>query len=163
MQNLKVLLERLLKNKVDFVLIGGFASVTHGSTLVTQDLDICAAISEDNMIHLKNALHDLNPKHRMNPNFKPSFFDQPKDFKNVNNIYLETDLGILDVLSEVKPVGSFDEIKKRALNLQLYGYSCKIISLDDLIDVKSIMKRPKDIATLEELKIIKAQTLQNKK
>jgi predicted nucleotidyltransferase len=60
-------------------------------------------------------------------------------------------------------VGSFEDIKKRAMNIQLYGYACKIISLDDLIHVKSTMKRPKDIATLEELKIIKAQTLQNKK
>lgn len=157
MQNLKALLERLLKNNVDFVLIGGFASVTHGSTLLTQDLDICAAITDDNMVHLKKALADINPRHRMNPSFKPSFFEQPKDFSGVKNIYLETDLGILDILSEVPPAGSFDEIKSRAMNIKIYDSNCKVISLDDLIYVKSNMKRPKDIATLEQLKIIQAE------
>jgi predicted nucleotidyltransferase len=159
MQNLKELLERLLKNNLDFVLIGGFASVTHGSTLLTQDLDICAAMTEDNMVRLKEALVDIHPRHRMNPSFKPSFFDQPKDFTSVNNIYLETDLGVLDVLSSVPPAGSFEEIKLRALNIKIYGYNCKVISLEDLIYVKSDMKRPKDIATLEELKIIQAELL----
>lgn len=155
-QNLKALLERLLKSKIDFVLIGGFASVTYGSTLVTQDLDICIAITPETVTSLRQILADLNPKHRMNPNFKPSFLDHPKDLKGVNNIYLETDFGILDIISDVQPAGNFHEIKSRALELQLYGYKCQVISIEDLIKVKESMQRPKDLATLEELKIILA-------
>ena len=58
MQNLKALLETLLLNNVDFVLIGGFAGVVHGSTLVTQDLDICAAITKENIEALRISLRD---------------------------------------------------------------------------------------------------------
>lgn len=157
MQNLKALLERLLESQVDFVLIGGFASVTYGSTLVTQDLDICAALTEDNVASLRKALSDLNPRHRMNPGFKPSFIDQPKNLTGLQNIYLETDWGILDILSEAAPAGSFKDIKARALEIQLYGHACKVISLDDLIKIKESMKRPKDLATLNELKIIRTK------
>ena len=57
-QNLKALLETLLLNNVDFVLIGGFAGVVHGSTLVTQDLDICAAITKENIEALRISLRD---------------------------------------------------------------------------------------------------------
>ncbi len=164
MQNLKALLERLLQNQVDFVLIGGFAGVMHGSTLVTQDLDICAAITPDNIALLRKTLRDLKPRHRMNPNFKPSFLDEPKDLAGLNNIYLETDWGILDILSQVLPAGEFSEIKCRAIEVNLYGHSCKVISIEDLITVKAAMKRPKDLATLEELKIIQSrQALLKKK
>jgi len=39
--DVKALLHRLLDNKVDFVVIGGIAGVTHGSVRITLDLDIC--------------------------------------------------------------------------------------------------------------------------
>jgi CO dehydrogenase nickel-insertion accessory protein CooC1 len=64
MQDLKALLKNLLEHKIDFVLIGGFAGVVYGSTLVTQDLDICAAITEEQVEKLRKALKDLNPCHR---------------------------------------------------------------------------------------------------
>ena len=72
MRNLKELLKILLENNIDFVLIGGFAAVVHGSTLVTQDLDICTAITNDNVSKLRNALKNLNPRHRMNPKIMTS-------------------------------------------------------------------------------------------
>ena len=157
MQNLKGLLELLLKNDIDFVLIGGFATLVHGSTLVTQDLDICAAITEEQVTKLRQALRNLNPRHRMNSNFKPSFLEVPKDIEGTENIYLETDLGILDILSEAQPAGTFAEIKIRAANISLYGYTCKVMSIDDLIRVKSVMKRPKDLQALQELQLIKSK------
>lgn len=154
MQNLKNLLETLLKDDVDFVLIGGFAAVVHGSTLVTQDLDICAAITEEQVSKLRKALKDLNPRHRMNLNAKHSFLDYPQDLRGINNIYLETDLGILDILSKTEPVGDFSEIKNRSMKISIYGYECNVICIDDLIRVKEKMKRPKDLQTAEELRLI---------
>jgi len=156
MQNLQQLLERLLKHKIDFVLVGGFAGVVHGATMVTQDLDICMSITEGEVSKLRTALEDLNAVHRMNPNFQPSFKDQPKDLKGVNNIYLKTDLGILDIISQVQPVGDFERVKSKSFEISLYGYKCKVISLDDLIQVKDSMPRPKDKALGAELKTIRS-------
>ncbi len=155
MQNLRALLKTLLEHKVDFVLIGGFAAVVHGSTLVTQDIDICCAISNDEIGKLRMALKDYHPVHRMNPNFTPSFLDYPIEFEGVKNIYLKTDLGVLDILSETRPAGDFFDLKARAIEIPLYGYICKVISIDDLIKVKSSMKRPKDLQVVEELNLIK--------
>lgn len=155
MQNLKDLLIVLLDSDVDFVLIGGFATLVHGSTLVTQDLDICAAITDSQVAKLRESLKKLHPRHRMNPAFKPSFLEYPKDIQGLNNIYLETDLGVLDILSEAQPAGSFEEIKSRATNISLYGRACKVISIDDLILIKSSMKRPKDIQAVQELQAIR--------
>lgn len=154
MQNLQALLKNLLEQDIDFVLIGGFAAVVHGSTLVTQDLDICAAITDQQIDNLRKALKSLNPIHRMNAKAKVSFLEHPKDITGISNIYLNTDLGILDILSETQPAGNFAEIKSRAVEISLYGYKCKVISIDDLIRVKEAMRRPKDLQAVEELRLV---------
>lgn len=162
MQNLKQLLERLLKNNIDFVLVGGFASVLHGSTLVTQDLDICVAITDEEIQKLRKALVDLNPIHRMNPSFTPSFLDYPKESDQLKNIYLKTDLGILDIMSELPPIGDFNRIKDKAIQIDLYGHKCRVISIEDLILIKQNMTRPKDKETLKILQKIHDLNKQNK-
>lgn len=158
MQNLKTLLKNLLENEIDFVLIGGFAAVVHGSTLVTQDLDICAAITDEQIEKLRKALKDINPIHRMNTKAKLSFLEHPQEIKGISNIYLKTDLGVLDILSETQPAGNFAEIKKRAIEISLFGHRCKVISIEDLIRVKEAMKRPKDLMTVEELRLVQKKS-----
>lgn len=157
MQDLSKLLKNLLENKIDFVLIGGFAAVVHGSTLVTQDVDICMSISDDSINKLRLALKDVNPWHRMNRKSKLSFLEHPSRVDNLNNIYLQTDLGVLDILSETRPAGDFEEIKEKSIEIPLYGYKCRVISIDDLILVKESMKRPKDIQAVLELKKVREQ------
>lgn len=156
--NLKALLEQLLKHEVDFVLAGGLACVVHGSPLVTQDIDICVTIDDKQVAKLREALKDLSPKHRMNPNHKPSFMDYPISLDGVNNIYLETDLGVLDIMSELPPVGNFEAVKSNAIEISLFGHRCFVAGIDDLIRIKETMKRPKDKETLRILKEIKTKS-----
>ena len=155
MQDLNQLLKNLLSYKLDFLIIGGFASVVHGSSHVTKDLDITMLISQENIDKLRLALKDLNPQHRMNPSHKPSFLEEPKNLHALNNIYLETTAGILDVVTLDKSFGSFEDLKSRALTVSLFGFNCLVLSLDDLIRVKEKMSRPKDLIVLDELKALK--------
>jgi hypothetical protein len=152
--NLKALLEILLKNDIDFVLVGGLACVVHGSPLVTQDIDICLSIDETQIGKLRSALKDLSPRHRMNPSFKPSFLEYPENLEGVRNIYLETSLGVLDILSELAPIGNFREVKEKSITVVLYGHQCRVVCLEDLIRIKETMKRPKDKETLLHLRQI---------
>ena len=158
MENLNHLLKRLLESKVDFVLIGGYAAVLHGCSQVTQDIDICAVMSDANLEELRMVLRDLDPRHRMNPSFQPSLMDYPAKGQKIDNFYLRTKSGVLDIIQEVRPIGSFERIKERAVTVSLYGHPCKVISLDDLIEVKKSMTRPKDRATLLELEQLKKRS-----
>lgn len=45
MQTLTLLLDRLVEGGVDFVVIGGYAAVLHGSSQVMQDLDIITEVT----------------------------------------------------------------------------------------------------------------------
>lgn len=154
MENLNELLKKLLESKIEFVIVGGFAGVVHGATQVTQDLDICLLIDEQKISDLRQCLKDIHPKHRMLPQ-KPSFLDVPETASNIKNLYLETDLGIIDIISEVSNVGDFERVKKNAISVPLFGHQCKVISLDDLIKVKKNLGRAKDIALYHELLEIK--------
>jgi predicted nucleotidyltransferase len=158
MENLNHLLKRLLESKIDFVLIGGYAAVLHGSSQVTQDIDICAVISDANLEELRTTLRDLDPKHRMNPDFQPSLMDYPAKGQKIDNYYLRTRNGILDIIQEVRPIGPFERVKERAVTVSLFGRPCRVISLDDLIEVKKSMTRPKDKTTLKELELLKQKT-----
>ena len=93
----------------------------------------------------------------MNPNFKPSFLEFPTSLEGVNNIYLETDLGVLDILSELRPIGNFATVKRNAITIFLYGHACRVASLEDLIRIKETMTRPKDKETLVYLKKLLAE------
>jgi hypothetical protein len=154
-KDLNYLIKTLLENDVEFVLIGGFASVIHGSNHVTQDLDICAILSQAQLLKLRKALEDLHPVHRMNLKANVSFNERPLPEEEVHNLYLQTDAGVLDVLSHVTAVGSFDDLKKNAISVPLFGKNCLVMSLDDLIKSKETMPRMKDKIVLDELLKIK--------
>ena len=65
MVSLGELLKTLIDAQIDFVLIGGYASVVHGSTMVTRDLDICALVTPV-QIEKPLTLKDDSPKARSN-------------------------------------------------------------------------------------------------
>jgi hypothetical protein len=138
--------------------IGGFAGVLHGSSLLTRDLGLCSVLTPENIQKLRSTLSALHPKHRMTPQ-KLSFLEIPESDKTkIHNLYLETDLGVVDILSEVTGVGDFKRLSERAIMVDLYGFQVKVISLEDLIQAKEALGRPKDQITAAELREIQKKT-----
>jgi predicted nucleotidyltransferase len=153
MLSLGDLLKKLIDADIDFVLIGGYAGVVHGSTMVTRDLDICALVTPEQIGKLRECFKEFHPTHRMTPK-RLSFLNFPEELQGIKNIYLETDLGVLDIISEVTGVGDFTRLASQAIGIELYGRQCKVISIEDLILAKEAMGRDKDKAIVKELKAI---------
>ncbi len=99
-QNDQALLCRLKDSGLDFVVIGGVCVVYHGAPLATFDLDICCQFGEENVKRIESAVHDLHPIHRLTANKLPLEMTRSA-FGDLKNIYLQTDFGKLDCLSEV--------------------------------------------------------------
>lgn len=155
MQDFRSLLDRLADSGLEFVIVGGYAAVTHGSTLVTRDLDICAVLSEGNLEKLRHTLAEWHPRHRMTPE-KLSFLEYPKS-GSVQNLYLLTDVGIIDILSTVLGVGDFARLKQAAEKFEIGERAYLVISLEDLIAAKEAMGREKDLLAVKELRAIAAK------
>lgn len=153
MESLKNLLNVLIDSDIDFVLIGGFAAVLYGSSQITGDIDICISLEPEQIIKLRKVLAPYHPVHRMTPK-KLSFLEIPESLHGIKNLYIKTDLGTLDILGNLPGVGSPLEISLRAQWVDFFGKKIKIISLPDLIKSKQIVGRPKDLATVLELKVI---------
>ena len=159
MQNLSELTRKLVEAQVEFVLIGGFAAVAHGATLVTRDVDICCRFSEHNLSCIQKALSGLHPVHRSRP-------DPPLDFTTkqctrLKNLCLKTDLGVLDCLDEVLGIGDFGAVLRQSVEVELPFGPCRILDIEGLIRAKEAMNRDHDRITVRQLQEIKKRRQPN--
>lgn len=147
------LIVKLADAGFEFVIIGGYAAVTHGSARVTRVLDVCGVLTPENVETLRGALAEWNPCHRMTPQ-RLSFLKYPSAGQPVNNLYLQADVGVIDILSSVLGVGDFTQLKQNAERLVVDGRVCWVMSLDDLITAKEACGREHDLITAKELRAI---------
>ena len=149
MQNLSELVRRLITSQVEFVLIGGFAAVAHGVTLVTRDVDVCCRFSEPNLMRIQKAFADLHPVHRSRPDMPLDL--TPQQCASLKNLYLKTNLGVVDCLCEVLGVGVFDEVVRQSVEIELPAGKCRVLDIDALIRAKEAMNRDHDRITVKQL------------
>jgi predicted nucleotidyltransferase len=148
------LLRRLVGAGVDFVIVGGYAGVVYGCTLVTQDVDICCDFTPGNLSALQRAVADLHPVHRMTPGRQPLELTA-ENASQFRNLYLDTDLGYLDCLSEIQGLGGYDEVAKASQTIEIDGLPLRVLTIDALIAAKEAMNRPRDREAIRQLRAIK--------
>lgn len=148
------LLKRLADHGVECVLVGGMAGVVHGCGLITEDIDVCAPMSPENLTRLLTALKGLHPRHRMRPDRLP-LPEDPARLHGFKNLYIETDLGQIDVLGEIAGLGAYDEVAGHAVTVDLDGRSCRVLSIDSLIQAKRAMGRPQDLRAVQLLEAVR--------
>jgi hypothetical protein len=159
MPELESILERLVAQRVEFVVVGDFAAIAHGVTLVTADIEICCRFAPENLKRLYDAISDLHPVHRMTPQRLPLELTS-ENCSRFKNLYLDTDFGQLDCLGSILRVGDYDEAQRRSLTIELPFGDCQILGIDALIEAKEAMNRPRDRAAIVQLRAIKEQTKQ---
>jgi len=154
MHDTDLLLQRLIKHDIEFVVVGGFAAVAYGVTLVTMDIDVCCRFSTDNLLRLQQALADLNPIHRITTKRLPLDLTIEK-CETLKNLYLSTDWGQLDCLGSIKGIGDYEEVFKQSNEIELDIGTCRILTINALIKAKNAMDRPRDKETVLQLNAIK--------
>jgi len=151
--NFGALLARLANARVEFVIIGGLAVLTHGHVRATLDLDVCYARTPENLNRLAEAIAPIHPRLRGAPEGLPFFFDA-RTLLNGLNFTLVTDEGELDLLGEVTGVGGYTDLVPQALTAEAFGVEVRVMALADLIRSKAAAGRPKDLLDLEALKAV---------
>jgi len=158
MQNLTELIKRLISAQVEFVLVGGFAATAHGVSLVTNDVDICCRFEEKNLLRIQQAFVNLHPVHRLRPDLSLDL--DAEQCARLKNLYLKTDLGVVDCLGEVLGIGGFERVLEQSIEIELPCGNCRILSIDGLIQAKEAMNRDHDRITVKFLKQIKNEQRQ---
>ena len=142
--------QALVDEGVDFVIIGGWSAILHGSSSVTNDLDICYSRSPDNLKRVVAALTSFHPRLRDLPQNLPFVWDQAT-LRNAAILTLSTDLGAIDLLAEVNGLGGFEEVKANSILVQAFDREVRTLDLPALIRAKRATGRAKDLKVLPEL------------
>lgn len=151
MTNYERLVELLLENEVEFVLIGGFAAILHGSSMMTEDLDVCIPFHIENCKKLLEALKNIHPMPRPK---KFPLNETAQTLSKCKNLYLDTDLGPIDFLGSVADLGPFESLQPHVMEIDLYGHKVKILKIESLIASKKALGRPKDRQVIFQLMAI---------
>lgn len=149
--------EILNEERVEFVVVGGLASVIHGSSLPTEDVDLVPSLQRENLDRLGRALERMNAKIRTDDQPVPAPIDGAFLANLGAVLNLVTDAGDVDVVFQpAGTVGGFSEWHDHSLEVEIAdGVTIRIAALDDIIDSKRAANRAKDrlaIPFLESLR-----------
>ncbi len=154
-------LEALNSAGVRYLVVGGVAVVLHGHLRTTADLDLVVQLERENILKTVRALAGLGYRPRA-PVAAEAFADEEvreswvrdKDltvfsFWSSRAPTLEVDLFVRE------PFG-FADVYARALKVPLESTFVWVVSLPDLIALKSQARRPQDLEDIEALRALEA-------
>lgn len=144
----------MARHEVEYIVIGGQAETLMGSPRVTYDVDLCYSRVAENLTRLAAALIELNARLRNVPADVPFLLDA-RTLKLGSNFTFHTSIIDLDVFGWVEPIGDYDALSHNAQTFPLGDQSVRSISLDDLIRVKTTIKRFKNSESMFQLLAIK--------
>jgi predicted nucleotidyltransferase len=153
MTDFRGLLEVLAEAGVDFILVGGVAATVHGSSRLTQDVDVVYSRSHDNLRRLVEALADHEPYPRGAPPGLPFRFDEATLQAGLN-FTLTTKIGDVDLLGEIVGGRTYEDLAPHTIEVNVFGLRCRCLDLETLIRVKRAAGRPKDLEAISELEVI---------
>jgi len=146
------LLATLHRHAIEYTVIGGVAVQAHGHRRTTKDLDVIPAPDHVNLTRLQGALVELQARPRDLPGAGPPTAEPLATAAIVPP--LTTRHGELHILRDVPGAPAYDDLRARALVVELNGIPIAIAGLDDLIAMKRASGRQADIRDIAVLTAI---------
>jgi hypothetical protein len=160
MKDVERQLKLISEFQIECVLVGGVAATVYGSSIPTQDLDICYSRTNANLTKVIKALRAVNATLRGAPKGLPFILDE-ETLRHGLNFTFDTDVGKLDLLGEVRGVGVYADCVVNADVAEIFGAPHRVLSLEKLIAAKRAAGRPKDLLALVELEAILESRIAN--
>jgi len=143
-------LRALSEAGVDFVLIGGVAVAAHGHVRGTEDVDLVPDPEPDNLLRLGNALVGLDAR-RLLGDGEPFGPADHNALAARRNLSLLTRNGQLDIVQHATGLPSYQELAERAITIEAFGLTLRVISKSDLIATKRSRGEPRDLDDVSAL------------
>lgn len=151
--NPEAVLGVLNRHGVRYIVIGAVAAIAQGYPLNTGDLDITPARDPDNLERLASVLHELDARLRVSAD--PDGVEFPIEAEylgRVDSWTLATRHGDFDILFTPAGTRGYDDLRRAAVPVQIADGEVRMASLLDIIRMKEVSARPKDLAQLPALR-----------
>lgn len=154
----RALLVSLVSANVRFVVIGGYAVAAHGYERATRDVDIVFATDLGNCERFATLLRELDARVRVADLPAPRGEITPEWLSRGGHFVFSTVHGLLDALSWIAGF-DYDTLDSRALTVSLAdGTELRVCNYEDLVAMKRLGNRPRDLEDLRELEALRADT-----
>ncbi|MDQ6757579.1 MAG: nucleotidyltransferase [Bacteroidota bacterium] len=142
-QDFKEFIELLIKNKAEYLIVGGYAVGIHGHPRYTGDLDIWLNPTIQNAELILKSVNEFGFS-----SFKLSIedFTKPGNVIQLGNPPLR-----IDLITEIDGV-TFKECFKNRKEVTIGGLQINFIGYNDLLRNKKESGRPRDIDDIDKLK-----------
>jgi hypothetical protein len=143
--------------KVEYVVLGGFAAILRGSSITTRDLVLIPNRDLANLDRLGRALTKMNARIRIDGDSVPTKIDGAFLANMPFMLNLMTDFGEMDItFAPAGNAGDFDGWNEHATFEQVAdNLVIRVASLDDIINSKESANRPKDQMALPYLESLR--------
>jgi predicted nucleotidyltransferase len=153
---------RLLNDaEVRYIVVGGIATILHGYVRATADVDLVIDLHTE---EAQKAIRTLSGH-----GFKPQAPVDPMQFADADQRARWVDEKNMEVFSLFHPQHPgltvdlfarhpipFESLWSRSIVMDLGGTRVRVCSIDDLIELKRLAGRPKDLVDIEKLSKIKS-------
>jgi hypothetical protein len=145
-------LQALQHHRVRFIILGGIAERMLGSPRTTEDFDICPATSRANLTRLAAVLNEIDarwlPPGLEETGFPPVEPWNARSFAAQTSLALITRYGRFDIWLRPDGTDGFEDLVKRAVDVEVGGQMVKVVHLDDSIRIKRAIGGTKYLAQL---------------
>ena len=132
----------LNKNKVKYLIVGGFAVAYYATPRYTKDIDVFIDTSQENSIRLMNTLNRFGFR---NIGLKEEDFQKSDQIIQLGYAPVR-----IDIITSIVGV-EFENAWMKKVEGKYGDISCFFISLEDLIRNKQAAARPQDLADIKSL------------
>jgi hypothetical protein len=145
------ILTALERQRVTYVMIGGFARIIQGTEELTHGLDLVPSLRAENLSRLGLALDDLDARL---PNGKRPELD--RDLPRQAVLELRTNAGELRIVPEPAGTrGGYDDLRRAATREPIgRGLRPRVASIGDLARMLAALGREQDLPPLQQLRTL---------
>lgn len=139
------ILIRLADAGVEAIVVGMASAVLQGVPATTWDLDVVHRRTSDNVDRLLGVLRDLQAVARHDPrHLRP----EAAHLLGPGHVLLQTRYGDVDCLGTIDEGRGYEELLPSTIVVEFEGRSLRLLSLREILAVKTRAGRPKDVAQI---------------
>lgn len=152
----------LYSNKIEYLVAGGMAVNFHQVNRATYDLDLILHLTTENISKFIKIVSRLGFKPRLpvdakdlaNTKIRQSWINE-KNMTVFSFFHEKNPFETIDVfVNEPKP---FNKLQKKSLDIKIDKIKIYVLGIDDLIELKKISARDKDLYDITQLEKIKKE------